>query len=285
MISSEQVKALIRNKSKISNINPNIILRTVIFEFFLEKLSKSKYRDRFIIKGGFLVSAITKIDLRTTMDLDVTLKSLSIQKEDLKTYIEEIIVIPSHDNLIMELVSIDEIHEGADYPGLRVSLSIYFDGLIENIKIDFTTGDIITPNETRFQYKSLLYDKTIELRAYNIETVLAEKIETILSRGPLNTRMRDFYDVHILWELRENDVDRVVLRTALINTSTYRKTYNQIFPEYSDIMTSIENDQSMMKLWSSYQNNYLFAKDVSWEDVINSLKSIIEIILSKGSSY
>jgi len=156
MISSEQVKALIRNKSKISNINPNIILRTVIFEFFLEKLSKSKYRDRFIIKGGFLVSAITKIDLRTTMDLDVTLKSLSIQKEDLKTYIEEIIVIPSHDNLIMELVSIDEIHEGADYPGLRVSLSIYFDGLIENIKIDFTTGDIITPNETRFQYKSLL---------------------------------------------------------------------------------------------------------------------------------
>lgn len=277
MISSDHVKALIRNKSKAMNINPNIILRMVIFEFFLEKLSKSRYKDRFIIKGGFLVSAITQVNLRTTMDLDVTLKSLSIKKEDLKTYMDEIIKIPTHDNLFMELLRIEEIHEDRDYPGLRVSLSIYFDGLKEIIKIDFTTGDIITPRETIFQYKTLLNDKTIELKAYNIETVLAEKIETILSRGPLNTRMRDFYDVHILWKLRENVIDRVVLKKSLINTSKYRKTYDQIFREFESIVKSIEHDQSMMKMWEIYQSSYPFAKDVSWKEAIDSVKSIIEI--------
>ncbi len=280
MISSEQVKALIRNKSKALNINSNIILRTVIFEFFLEKLSKSTYKDKFIIKGGFLVSAITKIDLRTTMDLDVTLKSLSIQRNDLKTYIEEIITIPTHDELVMELLSIDEIHEDADYPGLRATIMVYFDGLKETIKIDFTTGDVFTPREANFMYITVLSDNTIELKSYNIETVLAEKIETILSRGALNTRMRDFYDVYILWKLRKNEIDKTILKTALINTSKYRKTYEQIFSDYFAIMSSIEQDPKMIKLWETYQAGYPFANDVSWDDSIYSIRSIMKDITS-----
>jgi predicted nucleotidyltransferase component of viral defense system len=278
MISSEQVKALIRNKAKALNVNPNIVLRTVIFEFFLEKLAKSKYKDRFIIKGGFLVSAITKINLRTTMDLDVTLKALSIQKKDLITYIEEIIMIPTHEKLRMELLSIDEIHDDADYPGFRASLIIYFDGLKETIKIDFTTGDIITPRETKFQYRTLVYDNTIELKAYNIETVLDEKIETILSRGVLNTRMRDFYDVHILWKLKMNEINKTVLKNAFIKTSEYRKTYNRIFPDYQIIMSAIKQDSTLNKLWERYQSSYPFAIDVSWPDAIHSIKSILDEI-------
>lgn len=280
MISSKQVKALIRNKSKAFNLNSNIILRTVIFELFLEKLSMSAYKDKFIIKGGFLVSAITKIDLRTTMDLDITLKSLSIQKSDLKTYIEEIITIPTHDKLVMELLSIDEIHEDADYPGLRATIIVYFDGLKETIKIDFTTGDVLTPRETNFKYKTVLYDSDIELKSYNIETVLAEKIETILSRGPLNTRMRDFYDVYILWKLRKNEIDKFLLKTAIINTSKHRKTYDPIFNDQFAIMSSIEQDPKMIKLWETYQTSYPFAKDVSWEDSINSIRSMMKDILS-----
>ena len=280
MISSEQVKALIRNKSKTLNINSNIILRTVIFEFFLEKLSKSTYKDKFIIKGGFLVSAITKIDLRTTMDLDVTLKSLSIQKNDLKTYLEEIITIATHDKLVMELFSIDEIHEDADYPGLRATIIVYFDGFKETIKIDFTTGDVLTPSEANFKYKTVLYDSDIELKSYNIETVLAEKTETILSRGPLNTRMRDFYDVYILWKLRKNEIDKTVLKTAIIKTSKYRGTYDQIFNDCFVIISSIEQDSKMIKLWETYQTSYPFAKDVSWEDSINSIRSIMKEIVS-----
>jgi len=278
MISSEQVKALIRNKSKALKINSNIILRTFIFELFLEKLSKSTYKDKFIIKGGFLVSAITKIDLRTTMDLDVTLKSLSIQRNDLKTYIEEIIAIPTHDKLVMELLSIDEIHEDADYPGLRASIIVHFDGLKETIKIDFTTGDVLTPRAASFEYITVLYDSIIELKSYNIETVLAEKIETILSRGPLNTRMRDFYDVYILWKLRKNEIDKSLLKTALTNTSKHRKTYNQIVSDYFAIMLSIEQDSKMMKLWETYQSSYPFANDVSWYDSIYSIRSIMKDI-------
>jgi predicted nucleotidyltransferase component of viral defense system len=280
VISSEHVKALIRNRAKASKINSNIILRIVIFEFFLEKLSKSTYKDRFIIKGGFLVSAITRIELRTTMDLDVTLKALSIQKNDLKTYIEEIITIPTRDKLVMELVNIDEIHEDVDYPGLRASIIVLFDGLRETIKIDFTTGDALTPSEANFTYKTILYDRDIELKSYNIETVLAEKIETILTRGLLNTRMRDFYDVYILWKLRKNEVDTSLLKTALINTSKYRKTYDQIFNDYFVIISSIEQDPKMINLWQIYQNSYPFAKDVSWENSINSIKSIMKDITS-----
>jgi predicted nucleotidyltransferase component of viral defense system len=278
MISSEQVKALIRNKSKTFNVNPNILLRTVIFDFFLEKLANSKYKDKFIIKGGFLVSAITKINLRTTMDLDITLKDLSIQKKDLMRYIEEIIMIPTHENLIMKLLSIDEINDDADYPGLRASLSIYFDGLKETIKIDFTTGDIITPSETKFQYKTLVYDHTIELKTYNMETILAEKMETILSRGVLNTRMRDFYDVYILWKLNMNEINKIVLKNAFINTSEYRKTYNQIFPDSQIIISLIEQDLTVNKLWERYQSSYPFARDVSWHDAIHSIKSILDLI-------
>ena len=278
MISIEQVKALIRNKAKALNVNPNIVLRTVIFEFFLEKLAKSKYKDRFIIKGGFLVSAITKINLRTTMDLDVTLKVLSIQKKDLITYIEEIITIPTHEKLRMELLSIDEIHDDADYPGLRASLFVYFDGLKESIKIDFTTGDVLSPSETSFKYKTVLYDSAIELMTYNMETVLAEKMETILSRGVLNTRMRDFYDVHILWKLKMNEINKIVLKNAFINTSKYRKTYNRIFPDYQIIMSAVEQDSTLNKLWERYQSSYPFARDVSWPDAIHSNKSILEEI-------
>lgn len=135
----------------------------------------------------------------------------------------------------------------------------------ETIKIDFTTGDIITPSEIKFQYKTLLYNSILELKAYNTETILAEKIETILSRGPLNSRMRDFYDVHILWKLKEDDIDKLVLRNALINTAKYRKTYEHIFTDYLDIMISIKQNQSMKKNWGIYQKNYPFAKNISWQ--------------------
>lgn len=204
MMSSERLKELIRNKAKALNINSNIILRRVIFEFFLEKLSISKYADKFIIKGGFLISSLANIELRTTLDLDVTLKALALNKTDLEFVIKDIISIPTNELLEMQLVTIDEIHEGAEYPGFRASVLIIFDTINEQIKIDFTTGDIITPKEINFHYQTLLDDNVIKLKSYNIETVLAEKLETIFSRGVLNTRMRDFYDIFILFQLKDN---------------------------------------------------------------------------------
>lgn len=274
MISIEQLKAHIRNKSRSLNVNPNIILRNVIFDFFLEKLGKSKYADKFIIKGGFLVSAFTRIDARTTMDLDVTIKNLSIQKEKLTIYLNEILRIPTHDNLVMNLTGVEKINEGFEYPGLRASITVHIDGLREIMKIDITAGDVITPNEICFKYQTLLDEKFIELRAYNIETVIAEKIETILSRGILNTRMRDFYDIYILKQLKLPMIHMDTLRKAFINTASHRKTLDMIMLNYRDIITMIENDEGMKKHWKSYQSSYTFANDLEWSVVVESVKSI-----------
>ncbi len=163
-----------------------------------------------------------------------------------------------------------------------MSIIVYFDGLKETIKIDFTTGDVLTPREVSFTYRTVIYGTNIELKAYNIETVLAEKIETILSRGALNTRMRDFYDVHLLWELRKEEIDRNMLKNAFINTSKYRNTHNQIMSDGFAIILSIEQDIQMVKLWETYQNSYSFAKEVSWKDTINSTRSMMNDIMSSS---
>ena len=161
---------------------------------------------------------------------------------------------------------------------MRASIIVYFDGLKETIKIDFTTGDVLTPREANFKYITVLYDSIIELKSYNMETVLAEKIETILSRGALNTRMRDFYDVYILWKLRKNEINKSLLKTAITNTSKHRKTYDQIFSDHIAILSSIEQDPIMIKLWKTYQASYPFANDVSWEDSINAIRSMMKDI-------
>jgi len=280
MTSGEQLKALVRNKSTALKLDANIILRNVIFEFFLEKLAKSNYANRFIIKGGFLISAITQIDLRTTMDIDVTLKSLSIRKEDLSKYIEEIISIPTNEKLEMKLESIDEIHEDADYPGLRAAITVRYDGIRESIKIDFTTGDIMTPTETSFRYTTILDNKVFKLKSYTLETVLAEKMETILSRGILNTRMRDFYDVYLLWFLKEKEINKDTLKQAFYNTSLYRKTLNQILPNAKNIVTQIEQDSRIRSRWNSYQSSNSYAKDVEWLQTIDAVHCIQKVITS-----
>lgn len=281
MMSCEQLKALIRNKAKTLNLNSNIILRLVIFEFFLEKLSLSKYVDKFIIKGGFLISSLANVELRTTMDLDVTLKSLALSKTDLEIMISDIILIPTINLLEMELVSIDEIHEGAEYPGFRVSILVRYDTIIEHIKIDFTTGDILTPKEVSFPYQTLLDDKVINLKSYNIETVLAEKLETILSRGGLNTRMRDFYDLFILFQLKDKLVNLSLLKAAFINTTKSRNTFEQITNNIHSILDDIINDQTLMKMWNQYQQYYPYAKEVEWDMVMYRLKEVSLILVSE----
>ena len=281
MMSCDQLKALIRNKAKTLNLNSNIILRLVIFEFFLEKLSLSKYVDKFIIKGGFLISSLANVELRTTMDLDVTVKSLALSKTDLEIMISDIILIPTINLLEMELVSIDEIHEGAEYPGFRVSILVRYDTIIEHIKIDFTTGDILTPKEVSFPYQTLLDDKVINLKSYNIETVLAEKLETILSRGVLNTRMRDYYDLFILFQLKDKLVNLSLLKAAFINTTKSRNTFEQITNNIHTILDDIINDQTLMKMWNQYQQYYPYAKEVEWEMVMNRLKEVSLILVSE----
>lgn len=278
MIANSVIKHTIRSMSRTLNINSNILLRNIVFDLFLEKLSLSSYVNYFIIKGGFLVSSITNINLRTTMDLDITLKSLHVEKQNLTRCIKEILNIKTKDNLIMELIDIDYIRDDDNYPGLRASISVFFEGLKEVIKIDFTTGDALTPSETNFDYKTLIEGKILNLKSYTIETLLAEKLETILSRGILNTRMRDFYDVFILSKLKLREIDLMTLQHAFIKTASHRKTMNTIQSSEITILNSIEKDQRIQNLWSRYQMNYPYAKDIEWHLMIEEIKEFVKTI-------
>jgi hypothetical protein len=209
------------------------------------------------------------------MDLDVTLKAVPLTKENLEYILNEIISISTYDKLVMAIVGIDEIHEDADYPGYRASISVFFDGIKELIKVDFTTGDALTPHEVPFNYHTLLSGKRIELKSYNLETLLAEKVETILTRGILNTRMRDYYDVHILMTIKQASFNDQLFVQAFCNTSKYRHSFDKIRPIILAILSSIQADDGLKKRWSSYQKSNPYALEIRFDEVMSSLKNLI----------
>ena len=275
MINSSQIKKRVNDISIKTGINPNIVLRHIIFEFFLEKLEKSKYCQHYVIKGGFLISSITNIDLRTTMDLDVTIQSLLMTKENLTESINDILSVKTIHPLVMIFTDIEEIREMDQYPGFRATISVHLDRLKERIKIDFTTGDIITPSPINYYYKKILDQETLKIQSYNLETIISEKLETILSRGTFNTRLRDYYDIFTIWNIRRNDIDIELLRRAFNNTCTYR--INRIFAleEGLNILDRVFMDKRFFDQWEVYQNNYTYVKNVEFIDTLKTIKSIL----------
>ena len=195
---SRQLKDWINNLSKKTGIEPYILMRRYMMERFLERVSLSDHKDRFILKGGMLVSAIVGIDSRATMDIDSTIKNYPLSTAEAKRMVEEIVQVPVHDNISFNIKGVDEIMDEMEYGGVRISLESQFEGMVTPMKLDLSTGDVITPREVRYSYPLMFEDRSIELMAYPLETVLAEKLETILARTITNTRMRDYYDIHIL---------------------------------------------------------------------------------------
>lgn len=222
MNSATKIKALIRNLSKEKSVNAQILLRNYMLERLLERVSSSEYKHGFILKGGMLVAAMVGLDTRSTMDMDATLKGVAITEDAVRIMFEKIVAVPLDDGVVMRVSSIENIHDEADYPGLRVSLEAFFDGIKQMLKVDMTTGDSITPRAIRYRFQLMLERRSIEVMAYNLETVLAEKLETIVSRSVANTRMRDFYDVYILVETQGKNIDYQLLREALLETATNR---------------------------------------------------------------
>lgn len=271
MKTSTQLKALIRNLSKHSGVETEVLLRGFMMERFLERLAISRYRDNFILKGGLLVAAMVGISTRTTMDIDATLKGQSLSINTLKSILTEIANIPLNDNTRLNFCEIEEIHEEADYPGFRVSIAAALDKTRQMLKIDITTGDHVTPKEIEYGFNLMFEDRHIQLLAYNLETVLAEKLETIVTRSVANTRMRDFYDIHILTATQPYDTD--VLRTALTNTAERRGTIEQM----TDIMAAVEMLETspvMASHWQRYRQKYPYTQQVSWETVTNAVKTL-----------
>ena len=276
---ARQLKDLIRNMSKKKSADAQILMRNYMMERFLERISLSEYKNQFILKGGMLVAAMVGLDARATMDLDATIKGTNVSVEDVEMIISKIISIPLNDGVLFRIKRISEIMEEADYPGVRVSMETKFDGVITPLKIDISTGDIITPREIKYNFNLMLEDRTIEVWAYNLETVLAEKLETVVSRNVTNTRMRDFYDIYILQKLYGEQLSKDVLRDALVATAKKRETLEQIETEDIDeVFDEIQSSSVMENLWKAYQRNYSYSADIPWHIIMKSIRTLYELI-------
>ena len=275
---ARQLKDLIRNLSKKKSADAQILMRNYMMERFLERISLSEYKDKFILKGGMLVAAMVGLDARATMDLDATIKGANVSLTDVETIISNIIAIPIDDGVSFCIKRISEIMEEADYPGVRVSMETKFDGVITPLKIDISTGDVITPKEIRYRFNLMLEDRTIEVWAYNLETVLAEKLETVISRNVTNTRMRDFYDIYILQKLYGEQLRKEVLWNALVATARKRGTLRQVESgDTKEVFDEVETSSVMENLWKAYQKNYYYAANISWQMVMQSIRFLYEI--------
>lgn len=274
----DSLKAKASNLSKKTNIPNKYLIQNFMFEALLKRISKSKYKDKFIIKGGLLLSSIFGVNLRSTMDLDTTIKGLPLDRKTITKVINEIISIDIEDNIKLEIENIKDIREEELYSGFEVNLKAEFDGLKTNLMIDITTGDVITYKEVEFKYNTIFDNEIINIMTYNYETIIAEKFESIISRNIDNTRMKDYYDLYMFVNLKWNDINEETLRKAIINTSKARETLDYI-ENANKYIELISDDSRLNLLWNSYQNNYEYAKDIEFEDTINAIKVISEIVV------
>ena len=273
MKSATAVKAKIKNKAGGSSDKSQIILRIYLMERLLERVSLSKYRDNFVLKGGLLVSSLVGVDMRSTMDVDTTVKSLPMNKKSVQKILEEIMAIEVEDGVSFRISKVQDIMEGHEYEGLRFMIECSMDRLKQTIKIDISTGDEITPGAIEYKLPLIIEDRTIELWAYNLETLLAEKLETIMVRAEANTRMRDFYDIHVLLEQDAVTIDRDTMKAAFYATCNKRGSI-ELIGTIDDVINKITDDETMRQLWNNYRKTNYYVGALEWEEVIGSARKL-----------
>ncbi len=270
---SRQLKDKIRNLAKEKSADAQILMRTYMMERLLERISISEYKKNFILKGGVLITSLVGLDFRSTMDFDTTIKGFDVNLTSVAQMIQNLIDVPLEDGVHFQIKNIDSMMDEAEYPGIRVSMQALFDGTITPLKIDISTGDVITPGAIQYSYKLMFEDRYIQLLSYNLETVLAEKFETIVRRHLTNTRMRDFYDVYILKKLYESEISKPLLQDALEATAQIRGS-TELLRHAEPSLNEIENSDNLRKLWLSYQSHYEYAQNISWDAVMEAVKAI-----------
>mgnify|MGYP000081635706 CR=1 FL=1 len=280
-LSQAQLKGRIKSMAKMNQADPRILIRIYMMERFLERVSMSRYKNNFIIKGGILVTSLIGIALRSTMDIDTTLKNLNLSEEDIRVVIQEICSINLEDNVKFQLKEISHIMDDLEYPGIRVTLNAFLEKMPVPMKIDISTGDIITPREIQYSYKLLLEDRSIPLWTYNLETLLAEKLQTILARGTLNTRMRDFYDLYELTQTLPDKISISTLKKAFAATCRKRST-SILLSSGRTILEKLQKDKYLPKLWNGYQRKYSYAAGITYSEVIQSAMALFEMACSEN---
>lgn len=273
-----QLKAIIKNLAKEKHMSAQLVMQNFMLERLLERISISKYQQNFILKGGFLIAAMVGLDTRATMDMDATLKGVPVNEQTIREMFGEICKIELDDDVTFSFRSIGEIREGDVYTGYRVSLSANYPPMAVPLKLDITTGDKITPKEIEYQFKLLLEDRSISVLAYNLETIMAEKLETVISRGDQNTRPRDYYDIYILVRLRYSNIEPDALRAAL-NATTEKRGSTEVVKNYHKIMDTVRNSEVMQRQWNNYQKNFEYAVDIAFEDACDAVVKIMDAVV------
>lgn len=280
MINAMKLKELIKNTAKEKKISAALVLQNFMLERFLERVSVSDYKDNFIIKGGFLIASIVGLDSRATMDLDATIKRYPVNEETVRKMVAEITRISLDDGISFTFRNIGEIREGDEYAGYRVSLTADYPPMAVPLKLDITTGDKITPHEIEYEYRLMLENRSINVLAYNLVTILAEKLETVISRGDQNTRPRDYYDIYILSKLQSGNIDLETLALALRETSMKRSSL-AIVRQYREIMEVVRNSEAMKRNWSNYSKDYDYAADIDFSQTCDAVTQLMDSLPEK----
>lgn len=265
-----------KNKAVQNNITVNEVLQNYMFERILERLSISEYKNNFILKGGVLLSSIMGIDTRTTMDMDTCLKGINLTEEQLYKVLKNILDTDVKDGVIFEIENSKPIKENDEYGGLKYNILAKFDNIKVNLSIDIATGDVITPGEIEYNYKMMFEDKALKIMTYNIESIIAEKFQTIISRNVLNSRMKDFYDLYYLIKYKTFSKDD--LRLAIEKTFDKRNTDIKLI---NSNISVIQESDLLQDLWKTYSQKHKYTKDIKFEDIIETIKKISKLITQK----
>ena len=279
-MNSDKLKSIISKKAHGNSDISQKFYQLFYFERILERISISNYRGQIILKGGLLLTSIIGNDERTTKDMDATLQGIPLTKNDVEKVFNEILHIDIDDGVSFQIISIKDIRLEDEYGGFRLNILSTLDNNKTYITVELTTGDVITPKEMKYNYNSIFEDKKIPIMSYTLETVLAEKFQTIVTRGLLNTRLKDFYDVYILINTKINELSKDNLIKAIKNTFERRET-NIDMEQFNEVIKYLNDDKNMNNLWNEYVSKNPYAKGVKFEDTIKAIKEIVEILESE----
>ena len=275
MVDITDIKRLAKEIENKYDLNYYEILQRYMFERVLERISVSKYQDNFILKGGLLLSAMFGIGNRMTKDMDATITGIDVSKDKMLKVLNEILSINLKDGVKFDVVDITDIREDDEYGGNKYHIVGKLQSLKVNLEIDISTGDKVTPRELKYKYPLIFENRTIIISSYNIETILAEKIETVLRRGVFSSRMKDFYDIYYFLTKLRKEIDINVLKEAMDNTFTKRNSFEYL-NDYEQIINSIIGNERIEKLWNIYSNKYKYANGININEILNLLKDIIK---------
>ena len=274
-MNSMQVKNKLKNIVVKRNLDFNTLLRLYMYDRFIERLAVSKCRNNFILKGGFYLSILFGLESRSTKDIDTAIKDANFTKENVEKMIKSIIAIDISDGALISFVEIDNIRDEDQYGGFRVVLNVKIDTIRENLQIDIATGDPITPQPIVYKYLPILGDNYINVWSYNLETIIAEKLETILRRAEANSRIRDYYDLYIIYTKGWHDVKIEDLHKAIEKTFENRNYTGNI----DETITKLKNSEIIKNRWNSYKKKYNYTNNIEYEDIMNCIEEIVKVIM------